>query len=188
MRDRRFWLAAATIFSWLALGSGHGALAEAQQENPLFLQAQTIAAQVASSSMSEELKAGFAERIGTLSAEQQNLWSLAGQVDGGQCADACLDDYNNRIVAWQNALATFASEASAALPQGSAQVTMENHTGQTLDLYIDNQQQCRALMNLMCTAQTVSGFHVLVAAAGDAIVGSKTVALQAGESHTFAVP
>jgi hypothetical protein len=188
MRARRLWMAVATIVSCLALGLGHGVRAgEAQQQNPLFLQAQAIAAQVASSSMSDELKTGFAERIGVLAAEQQNLWSLAGQVDGGQCADACLDDYNSRVVAWQNGLVAFASEASAALPQGSAQVTMENHTGQTLDLYIDKQQHCRALMNLMCTAQTASGFHVLVAAAGDSVVGSETVTLQAGESYTFAV-
>ena len=73
------------------------------------------------------------------------------------------------------------------MPQGNAQVTLENHTGQTLDLYIDRQQQCQALMNLTCTVQTSSGFHVLVAAAGGQGVGSETVALKQGESYTFAV-
>ena len=84
-------------------------------------------------------------------------------------------------------MAGFNAEASAAIPQGNAEVALENHTGQTLDLYIDQQQQCQALMNLMCTAQTKSGFHVLVAASGDQTVGSESVALKQGESYTFAV-
>ena len=42
-------------------------------------------------------------------------------------------------------------------------------------------------MNLMCTAQTSSGFHVLVAAAGGEAVGSEPVTLKQGESYTFAV-
>lgn len=185
MRRLRVWMAPAVIVSCLTLGIGNAS--GAQQLNPLFVQAGMIAEQVASSSMPDEAKANFAGRFDMLSAEQRSLWSLAGQVDGGQCLDACLDAYNNRVEAWQDGLIAFASEASAALPQGSAQVTMENYSGQTLDLYIDNQQQCRALMNLFCTAQTASGFHVLVAASGDTIVGSETVKLQAGESHSFTV-
>lgn len=164
-----------------------GAEAEAQQENPLFVQARAIADQVAASALPDGTKAEFAQQFAALAAEQQNLWQLAGQVDSGQCADACVEDYNGRVVAWQNALVAFSSSASAALPQGSAQVTLENRTGQTLDLYIDNQQQCRALMNLTCTAQTASGFHILVGAADTQVVGSESVNLQSGESHTFTV-
>ena len=163
------------------------AFPQAQQANPLFLQAQALAADVASSSLPADVKAGFAGRFNGLSAEQKSLWYVAGDVDSGQCTEACVTDYGNRVTVWQNALLAFASEASAALPQGSAQVTMENHTGQTLDLYIDRQQQCQALMNLMCTAQTASGFHLLFAASGETIVGSETVSLKAGESYTFAV-
>jgi hypothetical protein len=163
------------------------AIAEAQQENPLFVQARAIAAEVASSALSADAKADFAQRFAALQAEQQELWRLAGEVDSGSCTDTCVGDYNNRVIAWQNALVGFNTDASAAIPQGNAQVTMENHTGQTLDLYIDRQQQCRALMNLMCTVQTSSGFHVLVAASGDQTVGSESVSLKQGESYTFAV-
>jgi hypothetical protein len=160
---------------------------QAQQENPLFTQARALADQVAASALPDGTKAEFAQQFAALAAEQQSLWQLAGQVDSGQCAGGCADDYSGRVVAWQNALVAFSAAASAALPQGSAQVTMENRTGQTLDLYIDNQQQCRALMNLFCTAQTSSGFHVLVGAAGTQVVGSEPVNLQPGESHTFTV-
>jgi len=163
------------------------ALAEAQQENPLFVQARTIAAEVAASSLPAEAKADFQQRFAALQAEQQDLWRLAGEVDGGSCTDSCVGDYNNRVIAWQNALIGFNTDASAAIPQGNAQVILENHTGQTLDLYIDRQQQCQALMNLICTVQTSSGFHVLVAASDDQTVGSESVSLKQGESYTFAV-
>jgi hypothetical protein len=183
----RFLIAAAAVVAMFVLAGSGNALAEAQQENPLFVQARTIADQVASSAASAEQKASFADRFAALQAEQQNLWQLAGQVDSGQCVEDCQNDYNNRVVAWQNDLVSFSAEASAAMPQGSAQVTLENHTGQTLDLVIDQQQQCQALMNLMCTAQTSSGFHVLVATAGGQPVGSEPVTLKQGESYTFAV-
>src|SRR5260221_9900686 len=182
---KRFVLAAAAFIAALLLAGIGNAFADAQQENPLFAQARALADQVASSSMSEDQKGSFANRFAALQAEQQSLWQLAGDVDGGRCADTCQDDYNNRVVAWQNDLASFSAEARAAMPQGSAQVTLENHTGQTLDLYIDRQQQCQALMNLTCTVQTASGFHVLVAAAGSEAVGSEPVTLKQGESYRF---
>lgn len=160
---------------------------QAQQVNPAFVQAQAVAAEVASSSLPAEQKADFQRRFAALQAEQQNLWQLAGEVDGGGCTDTCLNDYNNRVTAWQSDLVGFSTAASAALPQGNAQVTMENHTGQTLDLYVDQQQQCQALMNLLCTVQTTSGFHNLVAASGDQTVGSESVSLKQGESYTFTV-
>jgi hypothetical protein len=167
--------------------AGAASADQAQQENPLFGQARAIADQVAASGLPDGTKAEIAQRFAALVAEQQSLWQLAGQVDGGQCADACADDYNGRVVAWQNALVASSSAASAALPQGSAQVTMENRTGQTLDLYVDNQQRCQALFNLTCTTQTSSGFHILAAAAGSQVVGSESVNLQSGESYTFTV-
>lgn len=186
MRNSLFLAIAAFMIA--VVSAAPDALADqAQQVNPLFVQAQAVAAEVASSSLPAEQKADFQQRFAALQAEQQNLWQLAGQVDGGGCTDTCLDDYNNRVTAWQNDLASFSTAASAALPQGNAQVTMENHTGQTLDLYIDQAQQCQALMNLMCTVQTTSGFHLLVAANGGQAVGSESVSLKQGESHTFAV-
>jgi hypothetical protein len=185
---RNLFFLAVAAFMITAFPATRDALADqAQQVNPLFAQAQTIAAQVASSSLPAEQKADFQQRFAALQAEQQNLWQLAGEVDGGACTDTCVVDYNNRVVAWQNDLVGFSSAASGALPQGNAQVTLENHTGQTLDLYIDQADQCQALMNLMCTVQTTSGFHTLVAASGDQTVGSESVSLKQGESYTFAV-
>src|SRR5690242_10240334 len=176
-------VAAATALFTLAFAVS--ALA-AQQENPLFVQARALADQAASSSLSDDQKAGFAQRFAALQSVQQTLWQLAGDVDGGRCADDCLNDYNSRVVAWQNDLVSFSAEVSAAMPQGSAQVTLENHTGQTLDLFIDQQQQCQALMNLTCTVQTSSGFHVLAAASGGQPVGAEPVTLKQGESYTYA--
>jgi len=182
-----FFLAVAAFIITVAPAAPAALADQAQQVNPLFVQAQAVAAQVASSSLPAEQKTDFQQRFAALQAEQQNLWQLAGEVDGGACTDTCAVDYNNRVIAWQNDLASFSSAASGALPQGNAQVTLENHTGQTLDLYIDQAQQCQALMNLMCTVQTTSGFHVLVAASGDQAVGSESVSLKQGESYTFAV-
>jgi anti-sigma-K factor RskA len=188
MRNRRSGIVAVLLAFWAMLALADSVRADqAQQQNPLFAQAQALAAQVASSSASAEVKANFSQRFAALTAEQQDLWRLAGAVDAGQCTGDCANNYNNSVVAWQNELAAFSADASAAQPQGNAQVTLENHTSQTLDLYIDKQQQCRALLNLMCTAQTSSGFHVLVATSGDTVVDWETATLQPGDSYTFSV-
>ncbi len=96
-----------------------------------------------------------------------------------------MDNYNSRVVAWQQQLQAFSADASALAPQGDAQVTMENHTSQTLDFYIDNEHHCRALFNLICTAQTKSGSHTLAAKSGDTVVSSAPVVVQAGPSFTW---
>jgi len=176
------------VAGWLAgllAPATDAAAAGAEQVNPLFAQAEAIAAAVASSSMPADDKANFAERFAGLGAEQQSLWQLAGEVDSGSCTETCVDDYNARVTAWENQLASFNSDASAALPQGNAEVTLENHTGQTLDLYIDQKEECRALTNLTCTVETKSGFHTLVAASGGDTVTSQSVSLKQGESYTF---
>src|SRR5436190_9884690 len=97
MRNRLLMAAAAFVAALLLAGIGD-AVAEAQQENPLFAQARALAEQVASSSMSEDQKGSFANRFAALQAEQQSLWQLAGEVDGGSCVDTCQADYNNRVV------------------------------------------------------------------------------------------
>jgi hypothetical protein len=175
-------LAAAAI-----VGPGVADANQAQVVNPLFAQAQEIASAVAASTLADDAKANFAQRFAALSSEQQNLWALAGQVDAGQCTDSCVVSYNNEIDTWQNALVAFSADASAALPQGHAEVTLQNNTSGTLDLYIDNQQQCEALFNLTCTAETSSGFHLLVGASGDKVAGQQSVNLKSGESYTFTV-
>lgn len=160
----------------------------AQQPNPLFVQAQQLAAQIASSAQPGDVKAGFAQRFDALASQQRQLWQMAGSVDAGQCIDACLDEYNNEVMSWQTALQQFNADAGALAPQGDAQATMENHTGDVLDFYIDDQYQCRALMNLICTAQTKSGTHVFAAKRGDAAVKTEEATLMAGESRTWVVP
>lgn len=167
--------------------SGAALAGEAQQVNPLFAEAQAYAQQVATSSQPDDMKASFAQRFSALAAEQRDLWQLAGEVDGGSCGGGCAENYNNRVVAWQQQLQTFSADASALTPQGDAQVTMENHTDQTLDFYIDNEDHCQALFNLTCTAQTKSGSHALTAKNGDTVVSSTSVVLQAGQSLTWTV-
>ncbi|MDO8288959.1 MAG: hypothetical protein Q7T44_07050 [Parvibaculum sp.] len=160
----------------------------AQEINPLFVQAQQYAAQVASSSASDDVKAGFAQRFATLQGRQQQLWQLAGEVDAGQCIGGCLDNYNNEIMSWQSSLQQFSADAAALAPQGDAQASLQNNTSGALDFYIDGQYQCHTLMNLFCTAQTKSGPHVLTATSGSTVVKTEDVILTAGESRTWTVP
>lgn len=160
----------------------------AQEANPLFLLAQQMSAQVASSSAPDDVKASFAQRFSALSSQQQQLWQLAGEVDAGQCVGDCLDNYNNEVIAWQGGLEQFNADAAALSPQADAQASLQNNTGGPLDFYIDGQYQCHTLMNLFCTAQTKAGQHVLAGRAGDTVVKSEEVVLTAGQSLTWTVP
>ena len=81
MRSRFLQFMAAVAAAFILAGAGQ-ALAEAQQANPLFEQAEGLAAQVASSSLAAEQKASFADRFAALQAEQQN--SLAARRPGRQ--------------------------------------------------------------------------------------------------------
>ena len=84
MRNRRSGIVAVLLAFWAMLALVDSVRADqAQQQNPLFAQAQALAAQVASSSASAEVKANFSQRFTVLTAEQQDLWRLAGEVDAG---------------------------------------------------------------------------------------------------------
>jgi hypothetical protein len=80
------------------------------------------------------------------------------------------------------------TEPTDSLWATSAQITLENRTKITLDLYVDGSYACRALGGLTCTAQTNPGPHRL-----EARDGSKTVAdandfmVEDGSSETWTV-
>lgn len=89
----------------------------AQQENPLFVESRSLWQQISNSSLDSRVKAPYAQRFGDLATEQRILWSLAGEVDSGTCAEQCLDNYNNRVLTWQSNLQSFNSDASMVLPK-----------------------------------------------------------------------
>ena len=77
--------------------------------NPLFVEAKDILQQLNSSALDD--KTGWAKRFHDLEQEQQLLWSVAEQVDSGQCTGSCVDLYNSRVVAWQSSLESFIHDA-----------------------------------------------------------------------------
>lgn len=87
----------------------------AQEPNPLFIEARNLWQQLSASSIDTDAKASYGKRFGDLARDQQQLWSLAGQVDSGQCMDGCMTSYNNQVIAWQSALAAFNRDAHMAL-------------------------------------------------------------------------
>ncbi len=92
-----------------------GLAQEAQVLNPQFVEARGLWAKVGAAPLSSDIKAPLGERFGHLARMQQRLWSLAGQVDGGSCAGACVADYNREVIAWQGALGLFNRDAENAL-------------------------------------------------------------------------
>lgn len=70
---------------------------------------------------------------------------------------------------------------------GYGQVTMENRTSATLDLYVDGGYGCRALRGLFCTTQVRAGPHTITAKATDGRETSTQIELRAGESLTWTV-
>jgi len=109
---------AGTIFLVLSLLFNIAAQA-AQEPNPLFIEARNLWQQLSASSIASDTKAGFGRRFGDLARVQQQLWSLAGQVDSGACTDQCLDTYNDRVMAWQSNLESFNGDARLALESTS---------------------------------------------------------------------
>lgn len=84
---------------------------EAQQPNPLFLKAGDLAEQLSASSLNDNVKTAFRTRFEGLKQTQEQLWILAGQVDGGQCAGSCIDLYSSRVLSWQSDLQSFIADA-----------------------------------------------------------------------------
>ena len=70
----------AVVAAVLSLALAGRAFAEAQQENPLFVQARALADQVASSSLADDQKAGFAQRFAALRITAPNVRALPAEV------------------------------------------------------------------------------------------------------------
>jgi len=83
----------------------------AQEPNPLFLEASGLLEQLSASSLDDNVKTAFRKRFESLEQEQQELWTLAGQVDGGECQESCIELYNSRISAWESNLNSFNDDA-----------------------------------------------------------------------------
>lgn len=69
-----------------------------------------------------------------------------------------------------------------------AQITLQNDTPYTLDLYVDGNYGCRALPNMFCTTQIQAGEHTLTAQATNGqSLSSGPVYIQDGTSPTWTV-
>ncbi len=77
----------------------------------------------------------------------------------------------------------------AALGQsGWGQVTLENRTSVTMDLYVDGNYGCRALAGLICTTMVTAGVHNLVGQTTDGRAASQPgVEVASGGTFTWSV-
>lgn len=84
------------------------------------------------------------------------------------------------------ALLAVASMAKA--QTGYGQITLQNDTSVTLDLYVDGNYGCRALPNLACTTSALAGEHNLTAQATDGRSAVQPgVVVESGGSYTWTV-
>ena len=71
---------------------------------------------------------------------------------------------------------------------GSAQVTLVNRTSVTLDLSVDSNMACRAMMNLTCTTQVTPGRALALLVTGPHGESAETsVNLEPGQSFTWTI-
>lgn len=69
-----------------------------------------------------------------------------------------------------------------------AQITLQNDTPYTLDLYVDGNYGCRALPGMFCTTQIQAGTHTLTAKATNGqSTSSGPVYIEDGTSPTWTV-
>jgi hypothetical protein len=80
-----------------------------------------------------------------------------------------------------------AAEKNRSVSADYGQVSMQNNTDVTLDLYVDGNYGCRALKGLFCTTQVTVGTHTLEAKAGDGRSISTSVTINAGDSITWTI-
>ena len=72
--------------------------------------------------------------------------------------------------------------------EGWGQITMQNNTDATADLYVGGAYGCRALRNLVCTTQIRVGTHDLEAKLTDGLsVSERGVVVQRGEVRTWTI-
>lgn len=68
-----------------------------------------------------------------------------------------------------------------------AQITLQNDTPYTLDLYVDGNYGCRALPGMFCTTHVQAGTHTLTARASDGQSISETAYIEDGTSPVWTV-
>lgn len=89
---------------------------------------------------------------------------------------------------WIGAVALLASAGAATAQTGYGQITLQNNTSVTLDLYVDADYGCRALPNLACTTSATAGEHNLTAQSTDGrSVVYPGVVVESGGSYTWTV-
>lgn len=85
---------------------------------------------------------------------------------------------------------SIAAGGAAALAQGTGygQITFDNRTSITGDMYVDESYACRALAGLFCTTQAQAGTHVAQFRFVDGdVVTTDAFYLQEGDSITIPV-
>jgi hypothetical protein len=92
-----------------------------------------------------------------------------------------------RLLALALLVLPFAAMADDAPAPGDADVTLDNHWGIPLDLYVDRQFSCSAPQDGTCTARVDSGVHELQARGGDQVVAREFVTLKPGENFSYHV-
>jgi len=70
---------------------------------------------------------------------------------------------------------------------GYAQLTMENSTPFTLDLYVDGNYACRSLSGGFCTTHVREGFHTFSAKASNGLSTDASYDFYEGDSITWTV-
>lgn len=70
---------------------------------------------------------------------------------------------------------------------GDASVTLDNHWGIPLDLYVDRALGCSAPKDGTCTVRVDAGEHELQARNGETVVAREFVTLEPGESFSYRV-
>lgn len=70
---------------------------------------------------------------------------------------------------------------------GWGQITLNNQTSITLDLFVDGHYACRALAGMICTSQEREGNHLCTAQGESGRAGPFPCPVKSGESFTWTV-
>lgn len=92
-----------------------------------------------------------------------------------------------RLLALMLLLIPLTAAADDAPEPNNADVTLDNHWGILLDLYVDRQFGCSAPKDGTCTARVDAGEHELQARDGETIVAREFVTLKPGDNFSYHV-
>lgn len=84
-------------------------------------------------------------------------------------------------------LMPLAAMAADAPESDDADVTLDNHWGIALDLYIDRKFGCSAPKDGTCTVRVDAGEHEMQARDGEVVVAREFVTLKPGENFSYRV-